>query len=103
MSTCIVSLTGVRAFRASISSFPRTPNSLMATQPTQENVEEKTTEVLARSVDLQFSYDGVPCLKDITLEVPAGARVILIGSNGAGKSTLLRLLRLGTTRVIASE
>jgi CCR4-NOT complex subunit CAF16 len=64
----------------------------VATQPTQENVEEKTTEVLARSVDLQFSYDGVPCLKDITLEVPAGARVILIGSNGAGKSTLLRLL-----------
>ncbi|OEH79482.1 ABC ATP-binding domain-containing protein [Cyclospora cayetanensis] len=32
------------------------------------------------------------CLQNITLEIPVGARVLLVGSNGAGKSTLLALM-----------
>jgi ABC-type branched-subunit amino acid transport system ATPase component len=41
--------------------------------------------------DLQVSYGGVVrALRGVTLHVPDGAVVAVLGSNGAGKSTLLR-------------
>lgn len=36
--------------------------------------------------------DGSTGLSDVSLDLPAGSRTLLIGSNGAGKTTLLRLL-----------
>lgn len=39
-----------------------------------------------------FGYGHTPVLSNISLEVPAGAFVSIIGCNGAGKTTLLRLL-----------
>ncbi|MEU4835420.1 ABC transporter ATP-binding protein [Streptosporangium sp. NPDC023615] len=40
-------------------------------------------------VDVRFSYDGAAeVLHGVTLRVPAGTRVALVGSTGAGKSTL---------------
>jgi len=43
---------------------------------------------------LTFTYAGAsaPALQDVTLEIPAGAFVLLAGPSGAGKSTLLRCL-----------
>jgi branched-chain amino acid transport system ATP-binding protein len=39
---------------------------------------------------LSVSYGAIRALHDVSLSVPAGAIVTLIGSNGAGKSTTLR-------------
>ncbi len=40
-----------------------------------------------------FAYDGgEPVLEDVTLDVPAGTNVALVGATGSGKSTLIKLL-----------
>jgi phospholipid/cholesterol/gamma-HCH transport system ATP-binding protein len=42
--------------------------------------------------DLHFSYDARPVLKGLTLDVPRGKVVGILGVSGCGKSTLLRLI-----------
>lgn len=37
-------------------------------------------------------YDGVPVIEDISLDMPAGEFLGLVGPNGGGKSTLLRVV-----------
>jgi branched-chain amino acid transport system ATP-binding protein len=43
-----------------------------------------------RIEDLVVSYGGIEALKGVSLEVPDGKIVNLVGANGAGKSTTLR-------------
>ena len=40
--------------------------------------------------DLHVSYGGIQALRGVSLNVPDGKIVTLIGANGAGKSTLMR-------------
>lgn len=42
--------------------------------------------------NLQVAYGGIPALHGISLDVPAGSIVTLIGGNGAGKSSTLRAI-----------
>src|SRR5579862_50393 len=41
---------------------------------------------------LTYRYEGVTAIDDLSLAIPQGSRVALLGANGSGKSTLLRLL-----------
>ncbi len=42
--------------------------------------------------NLSVSYGGIKAVKGVTIEVPEGSIVTLIGANGAGKSTILRTI-----------
>jgi len=43
-------------------------------------------------VTLQYEGASVPALHDVSLEVPAGRTVALVGATGSGKTTLVQLL-----------
>lgn len=42
--------------------------------------------------NVTFSYNSRPALRDVNLDIPAGAFSCVIGPNGGGKSTLLKLI-----------
>jgi ATP-binding cassette subfamily B protein len=51
-------------------------------------------KVSVRLEDVRFTYRGrqQPTLDGLTLEIPAGQSLAVVGENGAGKSTLIKLL-----------
>jgi zinc transport system ATP-binding protein len=40
---------------------------------------------------VSFGYGSVPVISDVSLQVPTGSFLALVGANGSGKSTLMRL------------
>jgi ATP-binding cassette subfamily B protein len=52
-------------------------------------------QILAGEIEfrnLDFSYGETPVLRDISLRVPAGSSLAIVGPTGSGKSTLVSLL-----------
>lgn len=47
---------------------------------------------MLQASEVAFGYGGPPVVRDVSLDVPTGGLVGLIGPNGSGKTTLLRLL-----------
>jgi ATP-binding cassette subfamily B protein len=45
-----------------------------------------------RAVTLEYEGAGRPALRDVSLEVPAGATVALVGATGSGKTSLVQLI-----------
>ena len=43
-------------------------------------------------VEVHYAYRDIPALNGVSLCIPAGRCIALLGANGSGKSTLLRLL-----------
>ena len=61
-------------------------------------LKEVTGEILIQN--LHFSYDGTPpILSNLSMQIPAGRTIALVGHSGSGKSTLLNLI----TRFFAPE
>jgi zinc transport system ATP-binding protein len=52
--------------------------------------------------DVDFGYEGRPVLRGVTLSIPPGDFVSVVGPNGSGKTTLLKLA-LGLLRPTAGE
>jgi ATP-binding cassette subfamily B protein len=63
----------------------------------EEKMDTPVPERLTRGIRLEkvcFSYPGATrrALEDVTLDLPAGSVVAIVGENGAGKTTLVKLL-----------
>ena len=55
------------------------------------SVEEVPGELILENVS--FAYDnGFPVIENISLKIPAGKTIAIVGSTGSGKSTLVKLL-----------
>ncbi len=53
----------------------------------------KTVQGKVKLENVTFAYqEGYPILKNLSLEIPAGHRIGVVGSTGSGKSTLVKLL-----------
>ncbi len=55
-------------------------------------VPDPPTAAAFELVDVHYAYQAIPALNGVSLCIPAGRCIALLGANGSGKSTLLRLL-----------
>ncbi|MFG2012761.1 ATP-binding cassette domain-containing protein [Micromonospora sp. NPDC048868] len=58
----------------------------------QEPPERLVTGMRLEGVSFQYPGGERPALRNVTLDLPAGSVVAVVGANGAGKSTLIKLL-----------
>ena len=62
------------------------------TDTTASDPDDRTTEPILETRDVEMQYDRVSVLDTVSMGVIPGELTALIGPNGAGKSTLIRIL-----------
>ncbi|PIE25313.1 MAG: ABC transporter ATP-binding protein [Neptuniibacter caesariensis] len=61
--------------------------------PAQEDPFAGKSTVAVRMENIHFAYiDGQEILKGVTLDIPAGKKIALVGASGGGKSTMIQVL-----------
>ncbi|GAB3914158.1 hypothetical protein GCM10029964_124970 [Kibdelosporangium lantanae] len=66
--------------------------SLLDEPPETRELPGEGVGVRLKNVDVRWPGATEPSLRDVTVDIPAGAHVAVVGPSGAGKSTLLALL-----------
>ena len=85
----------VYSIQKGLASMERVDRILNAQNPIKDPAEPKKIDRLEGTIDyndVTFSYGTMPVLKDVSLHIPAGATVAIVGQSGSGKSTLAGLL-----------
>ena len=60
--------------------------------PLKSLVDKGVVAVLSTDAEGRLRATAAPVLRDLTLDVPPGEFLLVVGESGAGKSTLLRVL-----------
>ncbi|XGW22489.1 hypothetical protein V3C99_005037 [Haemonchus contortus] len=62
-------------------------------KPNAKELVVQGNDISVQIKDIHFGYlPGKPILNGLTMEIPAGKKVAIVGGSGSGKSTLVRLL-----------
>jgi len=70
-------------------------NKIFKVLPKTERIENQVDSPVSGSIsvkDLNFSYNGVPVLENISLDIPKGSSLGITGTTGSGKTTLMSLI-----------
>jgi ATP-binding cassette subfamily B protein len=70
-------------------------NEIMQEKPEIHDAPEAKSREIAGQIEfrnLNFSYDGKQVLHDVSLRVPAGSSLAIVGPTGSGKTTLVSLV-----------
>lgn len=85
----------VYSIQKGLASMERVDRILNADNPIKDPANPRQITDLKGVIDYEnvtFSYSQVPVIDNVTLHVPAGATVAIVGQSGSGKSTLADLL-----------
>ena len=85
----------VYSIQKGLASMERVDRILNAQNPKNYPADPKKIDRLEGTIDyndVTFSYGTMPVLMDVSLHIPAGATVAIVGQSGSGKSTLADLL-----------
>ena len=64
-----------------------------AFNPNRTTLPNLKGEIVFDKVNFRYKADGKNVLTDVTLKIPAGAKVGIVGRSGSGKSTLTKLIQ----------
>lgn len=86
---------GFFSIQKGLAAYERIDMVLKADVSIKEKADARTVTTLERNIeyrDVTFAYHDRPVLKKVSLEIPKGKTIALVGQSGSGKSTFVDLL-----------